>query len=64
MGAQRRQQPDFDGVWQQFMDIVPTLGATGKVKASDKGLQRAGGSMFDLFCANDAENKGWCGCLT
>ena len=43
------------------MDIVPTLGAKGKVKASDKGLQRAGGSMFDLFCANDAENMEWRG---
>jgi hypothetical protein len=61
--GERRHQPSFEEIWQQFLDIVPTLATKGRVKASDKGLQRAGGLLFDLFCATDAENMQWHGYL-
>jgi hypothetical protein len=60
MGA-RRHQPSFEEIWRQFLDVVPALATKGRVKASDKGLHRAGGLMFDLFCATDLDNMGWRG---
>jgi hypothetical protein len=54
-------QPSFDEVWLQFQDIVPALRMKGRVMASDSGLLRAGGLLFDLFCAIDADNMVWRG---
>jgi hypothetical protein len=39
------------------------MATKGRVEASDKGLQRAGGLIFDFFCATDAENMQWRGYL-
>jgi hypothetical protein len=56
-----RHQPSFDEVWLQFQDIVPALRMKGRVTVSDSELLRAGGLLFDLFCATSANNMTWRG---